>query len=69
LEPTSTTTTLRHPALARDAQVALTLRLVCGLSTAEVARAFPVREPAMAARITRAKKKISGPGSLPDAVP
>jgi RNA polymerase sigma-70 factor, ECF subfamily len=48
-----------HPALSRDAQVALTLRLVCGLSTAEVARAFLVREPAMAARITRAKKKIS----------
>ncbi|MBV9792612.1 MAG: RNA polymerase sigma factor [Actinobacteria bacterium] len=48
-----------HPALARDAQIALTLRLVCGLTTAEVARAFLVREPAMAARITRAKKKIS----------
>jgi RNA polymerase sigma-70 factor (ECF subfamily) len=48
-----------HPALAREAQVALTLRLVCGLSTAEVARAFLVPEPTMAARITRAKKKIS----------
>lgn len=48
-----------HPALARDAQVALTLRLVCGLSTAEVARAFLVREATMAARITRAKKKIA----------
>ncbi|WP_188189750.1 RNA polymerase sigma factor [Nonomuraea sp. SYSU D8015] len=48
-----------HPALSRDAQVALTLRLVCGLSTAEVARAFLVQESAMAARITRAKKKIS----------
>jgi RNA polymerase sigma-70 factor (ECF subfamily) len=48
-----------HPALSRDAQVALTLRLVCGLSMAEVARAYLVREPAMAARITRAKKKIS----------
>jgi RNA polymerase sigma factor (sigma-70 family) len=48
-----------HPALARDAQLALTLRLVCGLSTAEVARGFLVREPTMAARITRAKKKIS----------
>jgi RNA polymerase sigma factor (sigma-70 family) len=47
-----------HPALSRDAQVALTLRLVCGLSTAEVARAFLVRESTMAARITRAKKKI-----------
>jgi RNA polymerase sigma-70 factor (ECF subfamily) len=48
-----------HPTLGRDAQVALTLRLVCGLSTAEVARAFLVSEPTMAARITRAKKKIT----------
>jgi RNA polymerase sigma-70 factor (ECF subfamily) len=48
-----------HPALSRDAQVALTLRLVCGLSTAEVARAFLVQESTMAARITRAKKKIT----------
>jgi len=48
-----------HPALAVEAQVALTLRLLCGLSTAEVARAFLVSEPTMAARITRAKKKIS----------
>ena len=47
-----------HPALSRDAQVALTLRLVCGLSTTEVARAFLVQESTMAARITRAKKKI-----------
>src|SRR3954463_10318227 len=47
-----------HPALARETQVALTLRLVCGLTTAEVARAFLVSEPTMAARITRAKKKI-----------
>jgi RNA polymerase sigma factor (sigma-70 family) len=48
-----------HPAMSRDAQIALTLRLVCGLSTTEVARAFLVRESTMAARITRAKKKIS----------
>jgi RNA polymerase sigma factor (sigma-70 family) len=48
-----------HPALAQEAQVALTLRLLCGLSTAEVARAFLVSESTMAARITRAKKKIS----------
>jgi predicted RNA polymerase sigma factor len=48
-----------HPALDRPAQVALTLRLMCGLSTAEVARAFLVAEPTMAARITRAKKKIA----------
>src|SRR5918912_132231 len=47
-----------HPALGREAQVALTLRTVCGLSTAEVARAFLVQESTMAARITRAKKKI-----------
>ncbi len=48
-----------HPALSRDAQVALTSRLVCGLSTAEVARAFLVQESTMAARITRAKRKIA----------
>ncbi len=48
-----------HPALAVEAQVALTLRLVCGVTTAEVARAFVVPEPTMAARITRAKKKIT----------
>ena len=64
-----------HPALAREAQVALTLRLVCGLSTAEIAQAFLVPEPTMAARVTRAKKKISaariayrvpGAAELPD---
>lgn len=48
-----------HPSLAVDAQVALTLRMLCGLSTADVARAFLVPEPTMAARITRAKKKIT----------
>jgi RNA polymerase sigma-70 factor (ECF subfamily) len=48
-----------HPALASDTRVALTLRLVCGLTTAEVARAFLVSESTMAARLTRAKKKIS----------
>ena len=47
-----------HPALASEAQVALTLRLVCGLSTLEIARAFLVQESTMAARITRAKHKI-----------
>ncbi|MGB8651581.1 MAG: sigma-70 family RNA polymerase sigma factor [Mycobacteriales bacterium] len=59
-----------HPALSVEAQVALTLRLLCGLSTAEVARAFLVSEPTMAARITRAKKKISAariPYRVPDA--
>ncbi len=48
-----------HPALAREAQVALTLRLVCGVDTDDIARAFLVSEPTMAARVTRAKKKIS----------
>jgi RNA polymerase sigma-70 factor (ECF subfamily) len=48
-----------HPALALEARIALTLRLVCGLTTAEIARAFLVSETTMAARITRAKKKIT----------
>ena len=47
-----------HPALAPEAQVALTLKLLGGLTTAEVARAFLVREPAMAQRLVRAKAKI-----------
>jgi RNA polymerase sigma-70 factor (ECF subfamily) len=47
-----------HPALAPEAQVALTLRLVAGLSTAEVARAFLVPETTMAQRLARAKAKI-----------
>jgi RNA polymerase sigma-70 factor (ECF subfamily) len=63
-----------HPALAPEAKIALTLRLVCGVSTAEIASAFLVSEPTMAARITRAKKKIAaaripytvpGPADLP----
>jgi RNA polymerase sigma-70 factor (ECF subfamily) len=57
-----------HPAIAPEAQVALALRLLCGLSTAEVARAFLVSEPTMAARITRAKKKIAQAG-IPYRVP
>jgi RNA polymerase sigma-70 factor (ECF subfamily) len=48
-----------HPALAREAQVALTLRLVGGVPTPDVAQAFLVPEATMAARITRAKKKIA----------
>lgn len=59
-----------HPALAGEAQVALTLRLVCGLSTPQIARAFLVSESTMSARITRAKKKIRIariPFRLPDA--
>jgi len=57
-----------HPALSHDAQVALTLRLVCGLSTAEVARAFLVSDSTMAARVTRAKQKIAK-ARLPYRVP
>jgi len=57
-----------HPALAREAQVALTLRLVCGLTTAEIAAAFLVQEPTLAARLTRAKKKIAA-ARIPYRVP
>jgi RNA polymerase sigma-70 factor (ECF subfamily) len=57
-----------HPALAAEARVALTLRLLCGLTTSEVARAFLVSEPTMAARITRAKKKIAA-ARIPYQVP
>jgi RNA polymerase sigma-70 factor, ECF subfamily len=58
-----------HPALAREAQVALTLRLVCGVGTGDIAKAFLVTETTMAARVTRAKKKISAariPYRVPD---
>lgn len=51
-----------HPALAPDSRAALTLKVVCGLSTPRLARAFFVAEPAMLQRITRAKRKISGAG-------
>lgn len=51
-----------HPALAQEAQIALTLRLVCGLSSAEIAKTFLVKETAMQARITRAKHKITQSG-------
>ncbi len=47
-----------HPALAREAQLALTLRAVIGLTTAEIARAFLTSESAIAQRIVRAKRKI-----------
>ena len=57
-----------HPALSREAQVALTLRLVCGLTTDEIARAFLVQESTMAARVTRAKKKIAA-ARIPYRVP
>lgn len=49
-----------HPSLARGAQVALTLKLLGGLTTAEIASAFLVTEPTMAQRIVRAKGKIRG---------
>lgn len=52
-----------HPALSREAQVALTLRLVCGLTTAETAAVCLVQQDAMTARITRAKRKLSASGA------
>lgn len=57
-----------HPALSTDAQVALTLRLLGGLSTKEVARSFLVTEPTMATRLARAKRKIKA-ARIPYRVP
>ncbi|GAA5130717.1 RNA polymerase sigma factor [Alloalcanivorax gelatiniphagus] len=57
-----------HPALAPESASALSLRLVLGVPTADIARLFLVPEPTMAARITRAKKRIVGAG-IPFAVP
>lgn len=59
-----------HPALAMEARVALTLRLVGGLTVPEIARAFLVQESTMAQRITRAKAKVKAahiPFTVPDA--
>jgi RNA polymerase sigma-70 factor, ECF subfamily len=57
-----------HPALSPEAQIALTLRLVCGVTTGDIAQTFLVPEPTMAARLTRAKKKIAA-ARIPFAVP
>jgi len=57
-----------HPALAQEAQVALTLRLLCGVSTADIAAAFLVSEATMTRRISRAKAKIADAG-IPYRVP
>ena len=57
-----------HPALGVEAQIALTLRLVCGLTTRQIADAFLVSEATMAARVTRAKKKIAA-ARIPYRVP
>jgi RNA polymerase sigma factor (sigma-70 family) len=56
-----------HPALSRDAQIALTLRVVGGLSTEEIVKAFLTSKATMAARITRAKKALAGvPFEVPE---
>jgi len=57
-----------HPALPQAAQVALTLRVVCGLTTAQIARAFLQPETTVAQRITRAKRKITDAG-IPYRIP
>jgi RNA polymerase sigma-70 factor (ECF subfamily) len=52
-----------HPSLPRDSQIALTLRAVCGLTTAEISAAFLVSEPTMAQRLSRARKALRDTGS------
>jgi len=51
-----------HPALPRESQIALTLRAVCGLTTAEIAAAFLAAEPAMTQRLLRARKALRSTG-------
>ncbi|MGN6793848.1 MAG: RNA polymerase sigma factor [Streptosporangiaceae bacterium] len=60
--------TCYHPALSADARIALTLRTVCGLSTAEIASAFVVSETAIVQRLTRARRKIATAG-IPYRIP
>jgi RNA polymerase sigma-70 factor (ECF subfamily) len=57
-----------HPALSADARIALTLRTVCGLTTAEIASAFVVSEAAIVQRLTRARRKIATAG-IPYRIP
>src|SRR5262249_7036315 len=52
-----------HPSLPRESQIALTLRAVCGLTTAEISAAFLVSEPTMAQRLSRARKALRDTGS------
>jgi predicted RNA polymerase sigma factor len=52
-----------HPLLTRDSQIALTLRVVCGLTTAEITAAFLTAEPAMAQRLSRARKALRETGA------
>ena len=53
-----------HPSLPRQAQIALTLRVVCGLTTAEISAAFLCSEPTMAQRLSRARKALRDTGSI-----
>ena len=54
-----------HPSLSRESQIALTLRVVCGLTTAEISAAFLASEPAMAQRLSRARKALRETGAAP----
>jgi RNA polymerase sigma-70 factor (ECF subfamily) len=60
---TMTTCSACHPSLPRESQIALTLRAVCGLTTAEISAAFLVSEPTMAQRLSRARKALRDTGS------